>query len=147
MLPHEPVSPVNTTIVHDISMEQHISNLIQRYPNPVEKYEHKVRLKGNKAKMLIKESGDPKAMEMLAMIDEKKSYTFTKIDYRPVNLMRRIKQFEKEKRSERYIIEFILKLHKSQEDYFREKLNLNGDKSFLPAPEGGSSEHQSSGTM
>lgn len=147
MLPHQPVSPANTIIVHNISLEQHISNFMQTYPKPVEKYERKVLIKGDKAKKLIEESGDPKAMELIAKIDDKKSYTFTKIDYRSVNLMRRIKQFEKEKRSRRYIIEFILKLEQSQKDYFREKLKINGDQQLLPAPEGGSSKPEPSGTM
>lgn len=116
----------------------YIAAFKKAYPKPLEKYEHKVILTAEKAREVIIKSEDENAMKMLDKIEDGKSYTFTKSDYRPVNVTRRIKQFWKEKRPDKYIFDWLIALENVQKELLMNqiKLNGNGDQPVLPAPEG-----------
>lgn len=121
----------------DMTIGDYIALFKQAYPKPLEKYEHKVIMTAEKARKVIIESKMKNAMKMLDKIEDGKSYTFTKSDYRPVNVARRIKQFWKEKRPDNYIFAWLIALEGVQKELLMNqiKLNGNGDKPVLPAPE------------
>ncbi len=92
------------------SLQQKIKEIKAKYPKIMEEYNASIILSGTELFDHLLKTGSTEQQKQLNDIDFDKSYKISKTAIREVNIDRRIRQFQKEKRPEKFILIWLEKV-------------------------------------